>query len=223
MKRYFFLAFLALIFTQGKIAAQEIISISVEDRNKAIDLTNEAIRDIDHNRADKAMEKLQKAIAIDVTHRQAYLQLYQASISDTKHAETALKELNKARKIFTDDDELVFYCAEIHRMKNDFIKAVEEYDLAIKLSENNREDFYLVPYYYLNRGISHLALKLPEKALEDFNYSIKLKPDFSASITNRGIVYYQLGQKEEACKDWNQARRQNYKPAQEFFEKHCAM
>jgi tetratricopeptide (TPR) repeat protein len=217
------LAFLALIFTQGGIAAQETISISVEDRNKAIDLTNEAIIDIEDMETGRAMEKLQKAIAIDASHRQAYLQVYQAARADEGLTDTALKELDKARKIFTDDDELVFYCAEIHRMKNDFKKAVEEYDLAIKLSKNNGEDFYLVPYYYLNRGISHLALNLPEKALEDFNYSIKLKPDFSASITNRGIVYYQLGQKEEACKDWNQARRQNYKPAQEFFEKHCAI
>jgi tetratricopeptide (TPR) repeat protein len=221
--RYFFIALLMMIFTQKEVSAQAIHSVSLEERNKAIDLTNEAIMHIEDMNTGRAMEKLQEAIAIDATHRQAYLQVYQAARADAGLTETALKELNKARKIFTDDDELVFYCAEIHRMKSDFKQAVEEYDLAIKLSKNNGEDFFLVPYYYLNRGISHLALKLPEKALEDFNYSIKLKPDFSASITNRGILYYQLGQKEEACKDWNQARKQNYKPAQEFFEKHCAM
>lgn len=211
-----------MMFAQQRIFGQTMISVTIEDRNSAIDLTNGAIRDLEGNNASRAMDKLQKAIAADATYREAYLQVFQAARTDKSLSEIALNELLKGRDIFIEDDELIFYCGEIYRINDEPEKAIKEYDLAIGLSKKNGEDFFLVPYYYFNRGISFVTLKHPEKALEDFNYSLELKPDFWSSMTNRGIVYFQAGQKDKACEDWNKASRQNFGPAKVYFDRHCA-
>jgi regulator of sirC expression with transglutaminase-like and TPR domain len=42
-------------------------------------------------------------------------------------------------------------------------------------------------------------------ALADFNESLRLKPDHSKAHFNRGLVYYQLNNKDQACGDFQRA------------------
>ena len=40
-------------------------------------------------------------------------------------------------------------------------------------------------------------------------------------LTNRGITYYKLKNKEKACADWQHAIRSDYQPARIYFNKFC--
>lgn len=196
-------------------------NITIEDRNMAIDLTNEAIINIKEKKADDAIDKLIKAISIDSTYRDTYLQLFQAGILKISNSGRVMKELQKGKRIFQEDDELNFYCGELYRLNSDYKNAILEYSNAITFAKTNGEDFYLVPYYYLNRGNCYQKETQLNKALGDYNYLIKLKPDLLSALTNRGVCLYKLGKKDEACKDWNTAMGKGYSPAKEYYNKHC--
>ena len=54
-------------------------------------------------------------------------------------------------------------------------------------------------------GASHLNTGKPEKALEDFNRAIKIKPDVAAGYLGRANTLNVLGRYEEAIEDYNTA------------------
>jgi tetratricopeptide (TPR) repeat protein len=47
----------------------------------------------------------------------------------------------------------------------------------------------------------------PKKAIEYLNEAIKLKPDLAEAYNNRGNVYVDLGQHQQAITDYNEAIR----------------
>lgn len=215
------LVVLFITFLHFNVLSQEEYTISVDERNKVIELTNEAVNNIKEKKADEALEKLFNAINIDSTYREAYLQLYQAGILKIANSGKVIKLLFKGKRMFQEDDELYFYCGEIFRLNSDFENAIIEYGYAVEFAKKNGEDFYLVPYYYLNRGNLYLKKNQLDKALQDYNYSLKLNPEFLGCLTNRGICLFKLGKKDEACKDWKNAMEKEYNPAKEYYLKHC--
>lgn len=220
MKKYI-LAFTVLALLKIDALGQEIYTITLESRNNVIDMTNGARALIKEKKADEAVNQLLEAIGIDSVYREAYLLLYQAGALNTVNTARVLNGLEKGKRVFEEDDELYFYCGEIYRLNSEPEKALAEYNKAIAYSKVNGEDFYLVCYYYFNRGNYYLKAGNPELALEDYSYSIKLKPDFSAALLNRGVCLFRLGRKTEACQDWEKARDLGYEPAIAYCEKHC--
>jgi tetratricopeptide (TPR) repeat protein len=62
---------------------------------------------------------------------------------------------------------------------------------------------YLESYY--NRGMAYGASKQYSKALEDFDYVIKLKANLSDIYVARGMVFAATGNLDNMCKDFEQA------------------
>ncbi len=58
---------------------------------------------------------------------------------------------------------------------------------------------------YFNRGHAFYQLKLTQKALDDYNQVIALKPDNSYVYNDRGVIYYERGQYQEALLDFNKS------------------
>jgi tetratricopeptide (TPR) repeat protein len=54
-------------------------------------------------------------------------------------------------------------------------------------------------------GASHLNTGKPEKALEDFNRAIKIKPQVAAGYLGRANTLQVLGRYEESIEDYNKA------------------
>jgi len=220
MKKYI-IAFIAFACLQFDVHCQEIYSITEEGRNNTIELTDGARVLIQEKKANQAVAQLLEAIRIDSVFREAYLVLYQAGALNTENTVKVISGLEKGLRIFQEDDELHFYCGELHRLNSDLEKALIEYNYAILYAKANGEDFYLVPYYYFNRGNCYLKMKNEQLAMEDYNYSLKLKPDFSAALMNRGVCFFKIGKKSEACQDWKNALDQGYEQAKSYYEKHC--
>ena len=57
--------------------------------------------------------------------------------------------------------------------------------------------------------------------MDDFNYAITLDNDVPAPYTNRGLLKFELKDKNGACEDWKKAFQLGSTYAQELLKKHC--
>jgi tetratricopeptide (TPR) repeat protein len=58
---------------------------------------------------------------------------------------------------------------------------------------------------YYNRGAAYFDKAQLDRALDDFDQAIRLKPKFSVAFGERALVYVAKGQRERALQDYNQA------------------
>src|SRR6516164_6259190 len=118
--------------------------------------------------------------------------------------------------------------------KQDYDKAISEYNEAIKLEPHNAT-------YYFARGVAYLdtndydkaisdynkAIRLEpnnaaaynemekyDKAIGDYNKAIKLEPNFAATYYNRGITYRKQGKDARAQADFDKAKQLGYRGSQ---------
>jgi tetratricopeptide (TPR) repeat protein len=199
----------------------QIYTVQVEDRAQSVSLTNQGIVLIDENKIDEAFASLKKAITIDSTYHPTYLMLYKAFLLDTSYSKTVVSFLKKGQRIFIEDDELAFYLGETYRIISDLENAILAYTDAIRFSKINGEDFDLVYKYHFNRGNCFYKLNSVDSAISDYNYSLKLKPDYSPALLNRGICSYKKGNSSNACSDWTKALEFGSASAKEYIEKYC--
>lgn len=215
------IVFLLWIVCAG-ISAQDIYNVNVEDRNLALELNAKAKQFIDEQKNDLALNNLLQSIKVDSVLRESYILVYRAWLIDKINTDTVIDLINKGKRIFHDDDELCFYTAEMYRMMSKIPEAILEYTLAVNFASRNGEDFYLVHYYYFNRANCLQKMEMYDGALVDYNYTLKLKPDFAVAFYNRGVCYYRQGNKDAACSDWNQALAMGYDSAKSFLDKYCS-
>lgn len=82
--------------------------------------------------------------------------------------------------------------------QNNFPKAVENFDKAIKLNPN-RADFYA------SRGHAHYYMKQYPKAINDYTKAIEKNPNFALAYSMRGLSRTRSGQYPKALEDFNKA------------------
>lgn len=221
MKGTLLLIFVILFTNNLLVVCQKTYTVSLDDRNTAIELTKNAITEINNKNYTEGFNKLKKSIEIDSLFREAYLRIYHLYTLTHKNTEETIEAIEKGKRIFEEDDELFFYCGEIYRLNERMDKAFYEYSKAIEFAKINGEDFYLVPYYYLNRGNLFLTSDKYESAINDYNYLLKLDSASTSGLTNRGIAYFKLGEAEKACKDWEMAGKNGFEKANEYYHRHC--
>jgi tetratricopeptide (TPR) repeat protein len=57
------------------------------------------------------------------------------------------------------------------------------------------------------RGTAHKRASWNDRAIQDYDRAIRLKPDYAQAFVNRGIAYYDKGQYDRAIQDYDQAIR----------------
>jgi len=196
-------------------------TVDFEDRNKTINLTNDAVKLINNGEFNAAIDSLFKAISTDSTFRATYQTLYKASVLGKNYSIAIIDNLKKGTRIFNDDDELYFYLGELYKFNNEYEIAIQQYTLSINFSKVNGEDFDLVYLYYFNRGNCYLVSEQFQKAIEDYNYSLKLKPNNGNVYTNRGTCYMKVNENSKACDDWRKAYELSVSIASQYLKKYC--
>lgn len=202
-----------------QLSGQEPMNLQKE--NIAINLTNSGIEYIKQKNSEEALKSLFTALTVNPKYREAYLQLFQAWSIKKEQSNEVLATMISGYGIFEEDDEFHFYCGEILRSQMELEKAIKEYTSAITYGKKNGDEFYLVPFYYLNRGNSYLKIEKYQLALADYNALLVLNSESLSGRTNRGIVYYQLKNKDKACADWKYAIRSDFQPARIYYQKFC--
>ena len=105
------------------------------------------------------------------------LQFQFMKASETKSEENKLSEFWKS-------------AIQNNRNRNHYA-ALEDYSKALDITPNNHLLFY-------NRGLTYANLQLLTQAINDFNNSIKIKPDFGPGYGDRGMAFYDLDQKSNS-------------------------
>jgi tetratricopeptide (TPR) repeat protein len=65
------------------------------------------------------------------------------------------------------------------------------------------------------------ALKDFQEAIQDFEKAIEIDPYFAKAYNNRGLVKFNLGDKNGACLDWNKADELGYVEAYDLIIEYC--
>ena len=88
--------------------------------------------------------------------------------------------------------------------------AIDDYTRAIAISPK--------PDLYFDRGFFNMQLKKYAEAKADFDKALELHvADEQLAKHNRGICYYFLNEKENACKDWKSSGEVSL----DFLNKYC--
>ena len=74
---------------------------------------------------------------------------------------------------------------------------------------------------YRGRGRVLFELKEYQHALLDLDEAINLDPKHGGSFFNRALIHYQLGNLELTCKDLEQAKAMEVKPATKALQSYC--
>lgn len=209
-----------LMFSCFSLSAQEY-TVNLDDRDSAINITNRAVKRIQSKEYGQAIKLIMDAVNYDSTFRGVYTVMYNASVAAKNFSPEVKGVLEKGNRIFKDDDEISFYLAEIYRMNNEVDSALNLYTHSINLSKINGEDFELVYLYYFNRGNCFLKKEQYQLAIEDYSYSLKLKPNNANVLSNRGICFYKIKISEKACDDWKKASELGNSVAFQYLKSFC--
>lgn len=117
-----------------------------------------------------------------------------------------LKKLNKNELIATIYNRLGYY------HKNNYFKASDSYEKAIKLNPNDI-------YAYYNRGLALFRLQVYKEAVECYNKAIEIYPAYTEAYINRGNAKGKLKDYKSAILDYNKAIELNPDLAIAYFNR----
>lgn len=145
---------------------------------------------------DKAIEYYNKAIEIDKKCALAYNNRGYSYFNKQEY-ENALQDYDKAILL---NPKLEI--AHDNRTKLlEIIAEKEEYKELVENSDENQKNYH----YYFNLGMAEARLGEYDKALESYNKSLALNPNFAPCYLFRGILEHGKGNLEKADEDYSKA------------------
>lgn len=145
---------------------------------------------------DKAIEYYNKAIEIDKKCALAYNNRGYSYFNKQEY-ENALQDYDKAILL---NPKLKI--AQDNRTKLlEIIAEKEEFKELVKNSEQNQKNYH----YYFNLGMAEARLGEYDKALEAYNKSLALNPNFAQGYLFRGILEHGKGNLKKASEDYSKS------------------
>lgn len=129
---------------------------------------------------------------------QAYFSFTKAIESDSLLAEAYYEKARLAQQYSSDQDQ-----------------ALRDMEAAARLDPNLPGVFSLIGTLKIN---AHDYLN----AIRDFNKAINMNPKDGHAYINRGLAWFNVGMKENACKDWESAGKAGMPQAFKLLSRHCS-
>lgn len=134
--------------------------------------------------------------------------------SKTPDYKNAISNFTQALKINPNEVNAYFNRGNSYFQLSDFNKALSDFDQTILL-----DSLYFKAYN--NKGLVLSVQYKDTAAIEMYNKAIKLFPDYSDAVLNRGISYYNLGNTDQACSDWRHAKMLVNQKAVDLLKQYC--
>ncbi|WP_294143389.1 tetratricopeptide repeat protein [uncultured Sanguibacteroides sp.] len=184
------------------------------------------------NRFEEAAELY--SIIIDLEPKDIYYFRRGYCYFQSRQYQEALDDYNLMLKKYPDDNDLLMKRIRIYIQQKQWNKVLSDFDTYL---EKDPDDFIiqanrakllinlkrekeahtilekLIQKYpdetiILNSwAFSLLKQGLADKALQNVNKALKIKPSYAAAYITRAQIFLELGEKEKACKDYTQAQK----------------
>lgn len=184
----------------------------------ATGLTEQAQKFLDREDYDKAIEFCDKAMKAASVYREAYIVKHKAYEAKKVSSAVKIENLKAAQKISLEDEELAYYLGKIYQKGARFDDAIAEYSNAINYSSDGSEFRY---FYFFSRGTCYTKKRKSEEAVADFTEALKLRPESTSALVNRGFGYYNMKEKTKSCADWLKVRDLGSNQANPYIAKYC--
>ena len=125
----------------------------------------------------------------------------------------AKKYIKCAVKLFSNNEKYLMLYAEIMLNSDDPISA-------LKIVNSIDEQKKSTGEFYRLRGLCYLKTETYNYAITDFTNALDLNPSLTDIYLHRGMAYYQLGEKEKAHADWNNALNKRLFQANNYLQKY---
>jgi len=149
----------------------------------------------DTQQFEKAIDDYSKSIRLEPKLADTYDRRATA-YTNLEDFQRAIKDYNKAIEIYPEKAD--YYCNKsvVYDKLSDIDGVIDCCTKAIELDENHATAYYM-------RAMSHTEKGEYDKALQDYNVAIRLKPEFIADVYfNRGILYQRKGEYKKALEDF---------------------
>jgi curved DNA-binding protein CbpA len=125
----------------------------------------------------------------------------------------AIEDLKIARILDPGNDTVCYYLGEINSLAN-ISKALAYYDTTLQLKPS---------HYGARFGKALMLFRLHQlsRALPEFNICLKQNPNDRRCFFYRGAIFLTQNNKEEACKDLDQALIMGFEEAKELMDQYC--
>jgi tetratricopeptide (TPR) repeat protein len=121
-----------------------------------------------------------------------------ASFNDALDALTQIKE----PILSLDRSKAYLYRADSYFHKEDYEKAIADYDQVLKLKPN-------LAGAYNDQGIAYKRQGNYIQAVLDYDQALNIDPDLAYAYSNRGLAYHEMGDYTQAVLDFNKALKIN--------------
>jgi tetratricopeptide (TPR) repeat protein len=194
---------------------------SVEDLDKAIAVENRIYNYyIERGNAyfklgkyKAAIEDFSKALRQEPAEFSLYIKRAKA-YEQLKEYKPAIRNVVTYLKYFEKDREATALCGNLHYLNENYIEALKYFNKNLNVDKSN-------PEYYKDRGKTYLKSKTYKYAISDFSMALDLSPNDGEAYLLMGIANFATGDKEEACLDWEQAKKNGEVSAIEYLLEHC--
>ncbi|BBM85343.1 serine/threonine-protein kinase [Candidatus Uabimicrobium amorphum] len=144
----------------------------------------------------KAFADYEKALAIQPKNHSIYFNRAVLYI-DTQEYQKATDDLQKVLDLAPNNERAYTNLGVVYFDLKKYLQAMACYDKAIDIAP--RADTHL------NRGLLNVQMRQPEKALDDFNAAIRLKPNYANAYFNRGNLFFRDKKWNLALTDYTKA------------------
>jgi tetratricopeptide (TPR) repeat protein len=151
---------------------------------------------------DKAIENYTNAISCEPYHLHSYRRRGIA-FYDKQELEKAIQDFSFVIQVDTYDWRAYSHRGMVSSQATNNESTISDYKRAIQIVENysnEKSDLHLL---YCNLAFSYTQKSQLQKALENYNKAIQIRPDFADAYTSRGSIRDRLGKPNEALIDYS--------------------
>lgn len=172
------------------------IFLEASGQNAADSLVTSGNRKIETGNYEEAGKDFEQALSIQSGNKPA-LNGKITSLYLQGRTREATRDIDKAIENSPGYGDFYFTRGMISNQRNNYRRALEDFNRAIDLEPSN------LSIIYLNRGITRLNLNELQSALMDFEMAIDHNPQNIAAYNYRGMINYRNNQYEAAIEDFN--------------------
>jgi tetratricopeptide (TPR) repeat protein len=148
----------------------------------------------------RAISSFQTVIEQDPDYYQAYMQL--GILYSLKGNDLALQYLNTALKLNPRSTEALYARAMYFQSKNDYGKALKDYDEIIRIDPQYRNAYY-------NKGYINALQKNYNQAIAEFTNAIRADSHYVEAYYMRGLCFRNINEKQKAINDFEASLKIN--------------